>query len=237
MLTKQHLPKGYTLTHRYNPEIHHRHSIRLQGYDYGQAGLYFITICTWHRKHIFGFIQDGEMRLSRLGKIARDEWFRTSELRPNIELAEFVVMPNHIHGIVAIQPSNQAALPHAPKEPPTEQLRESTQLSGQGTPSCAPTEISAEQLGQDIPQPSQAEAFGKPTSNTIPTIVRGYKAAVTKQINILRNCPKCPVWQRNYYEHIIRNEDAYFRIAAYILDNPRRWSEDSLRQVQVKQSQ
>ncbi len=72
------------------------------------------------------------------------------------------------------------------------------------------------------------EKFGKPTSNTIPTIVRGYKAAVTKQVNILRDSPQCPVWQRNYYEHVVRSEADYLGIATYILNNPRQWHEDSL---------
>jgi REP element-mobilizing transposase RayT len=256
----------------------------LQGYNYGQAGLYFITICAWQRQHIFGSIQAGEMQLSSFGEIARDEWLRTSQLRSNIELAEFVVMPNHLHGIIAIversdwgtrrrapteisaEQINQEAAqsvrgtpPRAPTEISAEQINQEATQSVRGTPPRAPTEISAEQINQEATQsgwstPPRApteisaeqinqeaaqsvrgtrqraptEAFGKPTSNTIPTIVRGYKAAVTKQINILRNSPQCPVWQRNYYEHIIRSEADYLRIAAYILDNPRRWDQDSL---------
>jgi len=86
-----------------------------------------------------------------------------------------------------------------------------------GTPQRAPT------------RSPKIEKFGKPTSNTIPTIIRGYKAAVTKRINLLRDCPECPVWQRNYYESVIRDEEAYQRIAAYILNNPRKWEQDSLR--------
>jgi REP element-mobilizing transposase RayT len=252
--------KGDNLTQQYNPAIHHRRSIRLQGYNYGQAGLYFITICAWQRQHIFGSIQAGEMQLSSFGEIARDEWLRTSQLRSNIELAEFVVMPNHLHGIIAIversdwgtrrraptgisaEQINQEAAqsvrgtpPRAPTEISAEQINQEATQSVRGTPPRAPTEISAEQINQEATQsgwstPPRAptEAFGKPTSNTIPTIVRGYKAAVTKQINILRNSPQCPVWQRNYYEHIIRSEANYLRIAAYILDNPRRWDQDSL---------
>jgi putative transposase len=188
----------------YNPQIHHRRSIRLKGYNYGQVGLYFITICTWHRRQIFGTIEAGEMRLNALGTIARDEWFHTAQMRPNIDLAEFVVMPNHIHGIIAI-------------------VSEMSTDQGRGTLRRAPTDPTGE---------NQIEAFGKPTSNTIPTIVRGYKAAVTKQINILRDCPGCPVWQRNYYEHVVRSEADYLRIAAYILDNPRRWHEDSLNRAE-----
>jgi len=86
----------------YNPAIHHRRSIRLQGYDYGQTGLYFITLCTWERHCIFGSIKNGQVNLTDFGEIAQEEWLRTSTLRPNIKLAEFIIMPNHFHGIIEI---------------------------------------------------------------------------------------------------------------------------------------
>ena len=91
----------------YNPEIHHRRSIRLKGYDYAQEGLYFITICCQNRIHRFGEVIlnahcIAEMRLNPCGQIAFDEWYNTAKIRPNIELGAFVVMPNHIHGIVHI---------------------------------------------------------------------------------------------------------------------------------------
>lgn len=89
----------------YNPNIHHRRSIRLPGYDYAQAGAYFITICTDQRQCLFGEIRDGKMHLNEMGVIVRDEWEKSSEIRGEIELREFVVMPNHFHGIVIIQRS------------------------------------------------------------------------------------------------------------------------------------
>lgn len=87
---------------KYDPQLHHRRSIRLQGYDYTAAGAYFITICSYQREHIFGEVVDGEMKLHAWGDIARAEWFKTAELRSQVELHEdeFVVMPNHVHGIV-----------------------------------------------------------------------------------------------------------------------------------------
>jgi REP element-mobilizing transposase RayT len=87
---------------KYNPRIHHRRSIRLKGYDYSQAGWYFITICCQGRICRFGHIENGEIILNEYGKIARDEWMRTTEIRPNVELGEFVIMPNHLHGIIQI---------------------------------------------------------------------------------------------------------------------------------------
>ena len=175
---------------KYSPDIHHRRSIRLKGYDYSQAGLYFITICTQNRLCLFGkIVDDGRGTticvLNEYGGIAQKEWIQTSKMRPNIRLDVFVIMPNHMHGIIEI-------------------------TDGRGTMHRAPT----------------VEQFGKPTSNTIPTIIRGYKSSVTKQINILRNQHSVPVWQRNYYEHIIRNEKSYDQISEYIQTNPLKWQDD-----------
>ena len=194
----------------YDPKIHHRRSIRLQGYDYSQNGAYFITLCTQDRKSIFGKIVNGEMQLSPFGIIVRDEWQKTSEMRKNIEMDEFVVMPNHFHGIIVIDDGDigRGAMPRAQDI----EEREST-----GTLQRAPTK----------------EEFGKPTSNTIPTIIRGFKAAVTKQINTIQikagvyNMPE-RIWQKNYYEHVIRNETSLNKIREYIMSNPLNWKEDDL---------
>jgi putative transposase len=87
---------------KYNPNIHHRRSIRLKGYDYGQAGLYFITICCQDRAFLFGEVVNGEMKLNAFGEIAWQEWQATEKIRDNAVLHEFIVMPNHIHGIIEI---------------------------------------------------------------------------------------------------------------------------------------
>jgi len=87
---------------KYNPNIHHRRSIRLKGYDYSQAGFYFITICVQDRASLFGEIENGKMKLNEYGKIAHNEWKRTPEIRPNVELGAFIIMPNHMHGIIHI---------------------------------------------------------------------------------------------------------------------------------------
>ena len=86
----------------YNPKIHHRKSIRLKGYDYSQAGAYFITICCHDRVCLFGEILNNEMVLNEWGIIAQNEWIKTKEIRKNVELDVFIVMPNHIHGILII---------------------------------------------------------------------------------------------------------------------------------------
>jgi len=171
-----------------NSQRHHRRSIRLKGYDYSQAGAYFITICTQDRACLFGDVVDGEMRLNDVGGMVHDEWLRTADMRPNVELDAFVVMPNHFHGIIILHPD------------------------GRGTLQRTPT--------------TTVEQFGKPTSNTVPTIVRLFKSASTKRINEHRGTPGVSVWQRNYYEHIIRNEESLNRIRQYIYENPARWDMD-----------
>lgn len=184
----------------YNPDIHHRRSIRLHGYDYSRSGAYFVTICTHERECLFGEIVDGEMELNDYGRIVTAEWIRCGELRMEIETGEYVVMPNHFHGVVMID--SVGANIHARNH-------------NRGARS-----------GAYIHTPLR-DAFGSPSKN-IGAMIRGFKSAVTTRINTRRNTPGVPVWQRNYYEHIIRDDADYTRIAEYIIDNPRRWTEDTL---------
>ena len=170
----------------YNPHSNHRRSIRLRDYDYSKEGAYFVTICTYNREFLFGEIENGKMRLNEYGAIIHDAWVITGQIRPNIKLDEWIIMPNHVHLIIIIGGD------------------------GRGTARRAPT----------------GEKFGKPTIGNIPTIIRSFKSAVTKRINELRSLPGIPLWQRNFYEHIIRGENALNRIREYIIYNPMRWEED-----------
>jgi len=170
----------------FDPNIHHRKSIRLRGYDYAQNGLYFITICTDRRLPIFGAISEGMLNLNEAGEIAYEEWLKTQHIRRNIILHEFVVMPNHVHGIIEI-------------------------------------------VGADCIRPNCTEDIEEGRrhyASTIGDVIRGYKSAVTKVVRQLQANPGLQVWQRNYYEHVIRNEAAYLKIVDYIQTNPQRWLED-----------
>lgn len=170
-----------------NCDIHHRRSIRLRGYDYTRAGAYFVTVCVQARECLFGQIVDGAMRLDSYGEIALECWRAIPEHCTHVDLDAFVVMPNHIHGILMLKDTAVQSV-----------------------------------------QPPAEEGFAKLVAGSLPSIVRLYKAAVTRRINSLHDTPATPVWQRNYYEHIIRDQVALDQIRAYIADNPLRWEQDQL---------
>jgi REP element-mobilizing transposase RayT len=170
---------------RDNTYHHRRYSIRLPGYDYSQNGAYFVTLCTQGRECLFGDIIDGAMRLNEIGELVEEEWRKTAIIRNEIELDEWVIMPNHIHGILIIS-------------------------QGRGTARRAPT----------------FEQFGKPVPGSIPTVIRSFKSAVTKRSNIMRGTSGVRLWQRNYYEIVIRNEDELNHIRRYIIENPTNWNTD-----------
>lgn len=160
-----------------------RRSIRLPHYDYAQRGVYFITLCVQHRRSLFGDVIDGSMVLKNLGEIVATEWRRTSEIRPNIVVDEFVVMPNHLHGLIVMEPLRRG-VSHTP--------------------------------GGKFRSPAQ----------TVGAIVRGFKGSTTRLINELQGTPGVMLWQRNYYEHIVRDDRELQRIREYIANNPAQWALD-----------
>lgn len=185
----------------YNPNIHHRHSIRLKDYDYSQAGAYFVTLRSWQRECLFGEIVNGEMVLNDLGRIVVDEWEKTAQKRSNVDLDVFSVMPNHFHAIFLINDNVGAHCMHP------ETVANATMLE---------TNDNRAHVGAPL----------RRQSGSIGSIFAGFKSATTKRINALRNNPGCPVWQRNYYERIIRNEDELSRAREYIVNNPMKWELD-----------
>lgn len=192
---------------RYDPKIHHRRSIRLKGYDYSQAGLYFITICCQDRACLFGKVEDGEMELNEFGKIAYDEWMTTPELRPNVELAAFIVMPNHIHGIITI--SRRGELHSS-----VDNNSELHSLENEDEPH-------SQEFKDESHSPDKKGECNSPrpsgTTQTVGAIVRGYKSSVTKKMGFAGFNGK--LWQRNYYENIIRDQRAFDNISNYIINN------------------
>ena len=277
---------------KYDPQKHHRRSIRLKGHDYTSPGAYFITICTHQRHCLFGEIVDGEMQLNEFGKWVDACWNRLPTHFPHLQLDRFVVMPNHIHGILTLTPN--------PSEPPPSHGRgaafgrPSTQLSpisrpnatpgsespvcpnatpgsenpvcpnatpGSESPVCPNATPGSENpkrsrsvdsvypnampgLGQPLINESEpGVAFGREMGvngvNDLPNaaplragsvgaIVLNFKSVTARRINQMRKMTSVPVWQRNYYEHIIRDDIALANIQRYIDDNPRSWWQDRL---------
>ena len=202
-----------------------RRSIRLRGYDYTQPGAYSVTLCTHDQRPLFGRIVHGEMELSPHGHIVEDEWARTGELRAYVRLGALAVMPNHVHAIIWIVSPDADAREAEENEPDT------------GTPDLcagaadahvgmAGSRTGAADSPTGTARRARTEQFGKPVPHSLPTIVRAFKAAVTKRINERRGTPGVPVWHRNYYEHVVRDESDLARLRTYIAENPGRWAED-----------
>ncbi|MFT6106240.1 MAG: REP element-mobilizing transposase RayT [Rickettsiales bacterium] len=197
---------------KYDPKVHRRRSIRLKNYDYSQSGAYFITICCKDKKCLFGKIIDGKMILNKFGNVAYDEWIRTAELRKNIVLDEFVIMPNHIHGIIIIR---------TPAITNNESFAVQTNNESVGANCIRPNVTTKNNI--NVTKNGKCNHPQKGTSQTIGAIIRGYKSTITKRINFSKS-----IWQKNYYEHIIRNENSYQSITNYISTNPENWAKDTL---------
>ena len=158
---------------KYDPNIHHRRSIRLVGYDYARSGAYFITICTHNRQCIFGDIVEEVMNLNELGNIVRAHWQDLEKHHPNVEIDESIVMPNHLHGIISLDGRSDDRL------------------------------------------------------KSISEIIRGFKTFSARRINKILDRKGTPIWQRNYYERIVRTEDELENVRHYIINNPMNWDTDT----------
>ncbi len=161
----------------FNPAIHHRHSIRLKNYDYSLPGAYFVTISAYQKIDLFGEIYGQRMSLNQYGNILYSVWTNITFHYPNVHLDSFVIMPNHIHGLIWI----------------------------------------TDRAGYE-PAPTKRYPLSE--------IVKQFKGLCARQINILRDTPGSPVWQRNYYEHIVRNENELNAIRKYIEANVLNWPLD-----------
>ena len=180
----------------YDPDRHNRQSIRLPDWDYRTQAPYFVTVCTHRRRCLFGRVVDGRMAVNAWGRIVREEWHRTEEVRDNVALDAFVVMPNHVHGIICI--------------------------TGVGDDSDTGRGSSAMNPYHGHPNRS----FGGAVAGSLSTIMRQFKSMVTKRINRQRGTPGASVWQRNFHERIIRDDRHWRNVRRYIRQNPARWHRD-----------
>lgn len=166
-----------------------RRSVRLHGFDYAQTGRYFITICAFEKLCLFGRIENEMFVPSPLGSIARRCWLAIPSHFSHVLTDAFVIMPNHMHGILLITGGHGNAVP----------------LQG-----------------------LQREAFQAPVSGSIPTIVRSFKAAATRDARVYVKQPDLKLWQRGYFERVLRNDKEFSYAARYVLENPQRWHLDQL---------
>lgn len=192
-----------------------RRSIRMRGYDYRNGGVYFITICAQNREHLFGTIQNGIMGLNEWGCVVADCWQKIPDHFHNVGLDEFIIMPNHMHGLIYM---NDLECRDTPID------RTGMALFGvrTGVACYAPTALALDK-GLAGYAPTAPTLIG-PLSGSLGSIIRSFKSASTKRINLLRNEPGATLWQRNYYEHISRSSDETLRIRRYILQNPSHWA-------------
>ncbi len=257
-----------------------RRSIRLQGYDYTRQGAYFITICTRNRACLLGDIVGGRMHLSEAGRLAQAAWEDLPHHYPHVQIDVWVIMPNHMHGIIILTGTTTTATTMAETattmaETATTMAETATTMAETATTmaetamaetatamaetatvmaetattmaetatTMAETATTMAETATTMAETAttMAETVGaglKPAPTTPPTIpptaprhglseiVRAFKTFSARRINALHNTVGTPFWQRNYYEHIIRNESALEQIRRYIVDNPARWSED-----------
>ena len=185
----------------YDPERHHRRSIRLREYDYSRAGAYFVTVVTQGRTCLFGDVQDGSIVLSEAGEMVKSMWGELPDHYPGVAVDAFTAMPNHVHGIVILVGAGHRACP----EPGRPQGVD----GGPGRPQgVAPTK-----------------------ALSLPDVVHRFKSLTTARYRREVQGGRWPpfdrrLWQRNYYEHVIRDERELNLVRQYIIDNPRKWAED-----------
>lgn len=203
----------------YNPQHHHRRSIRLKGYDYSRAGLYFITICCNRRGNPlwlpFGNIANGKMILNDVGKMVENEWLALPGRFKNIELHKYVVMPNHFHAILEIV---GAAFVVAKNNVVAKNGNDENDR-GQPQGIAPTTAATANSVNVAVNGKTVGDMVGAFQSIVTVNYIRGVKTLGWQPFN-------GKLWQRNYWEHIIRDEQSYYRISDYIINNPAKWSDD-----------
>ena len=228
----------------YNPQIHHRRSIRLKGYDYSQAGLYFITICCEDREYRFGKIENDEMTLNEYGTIAYNEWIKLTERFSYFELDVFQIMPNHMHAIIALNNAGAGFTPAQNNDVCTGFTPTQNKPVRAGFTPAQNSAQNNDEIYDQSPngQPQMSlhltDNDNRATAmdaHTIGDIIGAYKSLVANEcLKIWKTkwvganpAPKMgKLWQTNYHEHIIRNQQSYQKISEYIVNNPAKWLEN-----------
>ena len=175
-----------------------RGTVRIQGHDYSESGEYFVTMCTFQMRCLFGEIKNGQIRLNPFGQVVEEEWLKTSCLRSDVKLDEFVIMPNHVHGIVKFR-----------------------DFQAEQKLACDPFKRTAVRpYAEHVSSPLRCPP------GSLGSMVKGFKSACQRRINLLGQTPGKLVWRRNYHEHIIRDDQDLDDVREYIQANPLRWKQE-----------
>jgi REP element-mobilizing transposase RayT len=184
-----------------------RQSIRLRSYDYTWPGAYFVTMCTSEQQHLLGSVEQDTVVLSDWGRVVAAQWQAVPAHCAHVRLDEWVIMPNHMHAVLWIMGTGEA-FPTADLFEPALSHRQAIRPVNTSPGNASPL------------RPAGA------VPGSVGAIIGNLKSVTARRINQLRNMPGEPVWQRNYYEHVIRTEEALSKIRQYIVDNPKRWHLD-----------
>lgn len=210
----------------YNPAIHHRRSIRLKGYNYAKEGMYFVTLCCEAKRKLFGEVIEGEMILNTSGQIIHTEWEQTAKIRNNIELHDFIVMPDHFHAIIEIiENKGNSELIDQKNAPATFSSPKQTLGSIiRGFKGASSKRLKEFYFKGDKKDLDTGELLFAPTGESPIDRTGELQFAPSEALFALSD----KIWQRNYYESIIFDQEAYFRISKYIRNNPIKWHLDKL---------
>lgn len=193
---------------KYDPKIHHRRSIRLRDYDYSRPGAYYVTICAFNKNCFFGQVVEHQMHENECGHIVREQWLESAKIRKEIELDTFIVMPNHMHGILwVLGPRGEHALM---KSGFVERL---------------------DRMPKALPRPNGVIPAMRPRS--LASWAAGFKSAITSRVRKVWDKPRAEVWQEDYFERVVRDEEELNRIRDYIMTNPLRWGSDRYNPARV----
>ena len=201
---------------KYDPKKHHRKSIRLKHHDYSSPNLYFITLCCHDRKHLFGKIINGEMILNKFGEIVQEQWEATPSMRPQVEIHEFIIMPDHFHAIIEFKPQRETGECNSPERRDVSHTSKINDVSH-----------TSRVMGEcDSPQRTSRVTGegGKGKCDSPQRTSRVTGEGGKGECDSPERTSTIKIWQRNYFEKIIRNEKAYKNITKYIKENPGKWS-------------
>lgn len=199
---------------RFDSDRHRRRSIRLPDYDYSSAGAYFVTVCTHQRQCLFGEVEGIDMHLNDLGRMIVWHWQRIPKHFHKVQLDEFTVMPNHLHGLLLIVDKDEMDDTAGAKH-----LSQDSGSSSQLIP----------QNASPLQGSGRARLRSRPAGTppqSLSAVLQNFKSITARKFNGMRRETGGILWQRNYFERVIRDENEFDRIRKYIIDNPAKWAED-----------